>query len=467
MTAEQKRVLSRRQFLRSGAFAAGTVVLAACTPPQPAAPAPAAQQPAAEEKAPAAAASAKVTEIVFMNTASSDSSEQLYKPIYEKFQAVHPEIKVKFLGVVPEGGWGAYFDKVAVLIAGGQTVDIGKIPTEGGRLAAVRGLTVPLDDYIANWKDKDEYFNDISAELSKVFVFGGKTYGLPYDYNNMMVWFNTKSLQEAGLSVPKEDWTFDDLVTYAQKLTKREGDQTTSWGMQFWLGPFGLCPWLFNNGLDGIMTGDMLEKPEVTNPKFVEVTQYLYDLIYKHKVAPRLDAELSANFENGSIAMTIAGRWPIAGYMEHKFEDYEVQYWPMKTRRVTEVGCGSWPIFANSQHKEEAWTWETWLLSKDSSTYMVSQGANIPSRRSVGVSADFVKLPKNSGKLWYESIDRKDIPVMSVTAPPDFSEMEGILNRHLTKIMANEAQIEPELQACQKELDEMVAKRPPEWAKGF
>ena len=233
----------------------------------------------------------------------------------------------------------------------------------------------------------------------KCSCFGGKTYGLPYDYNNMMIWFNTKRLAEEGLEVPPEDWTFDDLLTYAKKLTKRQGDQVTNWGFQWWYGVFDLDPFLFNNGLDGVMTGDHLEKPMANDPKFVEVIQMLYDMIYTDKVMPRLDAETSATFENGSIAMMPAGRWPIAGYIEHQFEDYEVQYWPKKARRVTEVGCGSWPIFANSLHKQEAWAWESWLLRKDSSQYIVSQGANIPSRRSVGESADFVKLPKNSGKL--------------------------------------------------------------------
>jgi multiple sugar transport system substrate-binding protein len=463
----ESKTITRRGMLKGLGLMAAGGLMAACAPSaaKPAAQEGAAEPAKAEEKAPVAGAAGGEVEIVFVNTASSDSSEQLYKPIYEEFRKAHPEIKVKWAGVVPEGGWGSYFDKLAVMIAGGQTVDIAKIPTEGGRLAVARDLVVPLDDFIAATPELKDYMADVSPDLAKVFVYGGKTYGLPYDYNNMMIWFNTKRLQEVGLDMPKEDWTFGDLTTYAQALTQRNGDQVTHWGFQFWIGPFGLCPWLFNNGLEGIMGGAALDKPLVNDPKFVEVIQYLYDLIYTHKVAPRLDAELSAKFEEGTVGMMMAGRWPISGFIQNKFEDYEVQYWPKGTRRVTEVGCGSWPIFKASQHKNEAWTFETWLLKKESVSYMVSQGANIPSRRSIGYSEDFVKLPKNSGKLWYESIDRKDIPVMSVTSPPEFSEMEQIVNRHLTKVFANEAQIPETLEACQKELEAMVAKRPPEWAK--
>ena len=60
-----------------------------------------------------------------------------------------------------------------------------------------------------------------------------------------------------------------------------------------------------------------------------------------------------------------------------------------------------------------------------------------------------------------------DIQVRNVTAPPDYSEMDAILNRHLSKIFANEAEVEPELQACQKDLEDMVARRPQEWSQAF
>ena len=470
MSTQEKRSLSRREFLRFGALGASAALLAACQPqekvvketvivggtPQ-----------VVEKVVTAEPAPKQPVEIVFVNTASSDSSEQLYKPIYDKFREAHPEITVRFLGVIPEGGWGGYFDKLAVLIAGGENPDLGKIPTEGGRLAVARGLVVPLDEFIAKTPELEEYFEDVSPKLAQVFVYGGKTYGLPYDYNNMMIWFNTNRLKEEGLDMPPEDWTFQDFLEYAKALTRRDGDRITHYGFQFWVAPFGLCPWLFNNGLEGIMGGDALDEPLVTDPKYVEVIQFLYDLIYKHQVAPRMDAELAATFETGTIGMMMAGRWPMSGFIQNDFYDYEVQYWPKGVRRVTEVGCGSWPIFAASNHKEEAWTWETWLLKKESIEYMVSTGANIPSRRSVGYSEDFIKLPRNSGKLWYESIDRDDIPVMSVTSPPDFSEMEQILTRHHSKIFANEAAIEPTLAQCHKDLEEMVARRSPEWADLF
>ncbi len=443
--------LTRRQFLKTTSVLAVAGVAAACAPP-------AATSGMAEE----------MIEIVFVTTDSSDSSAALYGPIKDEFREENPNIDIKFLGVVGGGGWGSYFDKLSITIAGGETVDMGKIPTEGGRLAVARGLVRPLDEYIEATTELDAYFEDVSPELAEVFVYGGKTYGLPYDYNNMMIWFNVNRLAEEGLEMPPEDWTFSDFREYAAALTKRDGNNTTHYGFSFWTAPFGLCPWLFNNGLEGMMGGgDDLSVPLQDDPAYAEVIQFLYDLMYVDESAPKPDAPLTGNFEAGTQAMLMAGRWPLTGFLQNEFRDWDVQYWPQGSRRVTEVGCGSWPIFQASQHPEAAWKFETKLLQQESIAYIVSTGANIPSLRSVGYADDFVNLQDRSGRLWYESIDREDIPVMSVTSPPDFSEMEQISNRFLSQVFADELGISEALNSTREELQAMVDRRPEDWAAKF
>ena len=207
--------------------------------------------------------------------------------------------------------------------------------------------------------------------------------------------------------------------------------------------------------------------PLQDDPAYAEVIQFLYDLMYEDESVPKPDAPLSGNFEAGTQAMLMAGRWPLSGFLQNDFRDWDVQYWPQGTRRVTEVGCGSWPIFQASQHPEAAWKFETKLLQRESIAYIVSTGANIPSLRSVGFSDDFLNLHDRSGRLWYESIDREDIPVMSVTSPPDFSEMEQISNRYLSQVFANELGISEALSSTQDELQAMVDRRPEDWAAKF
>ena len=88
--SENKRLVSRRSFMRVAAIGTGAAALAACVAPPAAAPAPAAQSKPAEAKptdAPAVA-STGTTELIFWGHADH--------PIYDAGQAymkLHPEVK--------------------------------------------------------------------------------------------------------------------------------------------------------------------------------------------------------------------------------------------------------------------------------------------------------------------------------------------------------------------------------------
>ncbi len=452
--------LSRRDFLKmSTTAAAGAVVASKFSVPETA-------------QTSAKPVLQNAVEIVFVTTESvNDSSAQL-APVLKAYQQTHPNFSVKWLGVSSQNGWGDYFDKLAVVIAGGETVNIAKIPTEGGRLAVARGLIIPLDKYIKA-TDMTAYFKDISPKLADVFKFKGVTYALPYDYNNMMIWFNTKLLKEAGLDMPKEDSNLADFRKYATALTKVSGDTVTQYGYANAAGtsPFGLCPWLFNNGLDGMLGGAAQDKALQTDPAYVEVIQMLYDMMNKEKSLPQPDSPIAADpigsLEAGKLGMMGAGRWPIGQYIKDKFTDFAVQYWPKGTRRVTEVGCGSWPIFTASKVPDAVWDFETWLLRPDSIASFETNGGNIPASRSLSTTPDFISKPPVGGNLWYGSIDRDDIPVLSVTAPPDYSDMFSINDRDLANIFTNKVSVADGLATMQKDLQDMISQRPPEWATQF
>src|SRR5580692_8687217 len=60
----------------------------------------------------------------------------------------------------------------------------------------------------------------MAAPLSDALKFDGKTYYLTREWNNMCIHYNTKAFEDAGVERPKDDWTWDDFIAVAQKLTK-------------------------------------------------------------------------------------------------------------------------------------------------------------------------------------------------------------------------------------------------------
>jgi len=476
-----EKILSRRDFLRFGVLTAGGAALAACAPEAVKETVTVKETVIVEVEG-----TPEVTEVEKIVTATpppkepveivfgvpSANSQAEYEPVLNAFMEANPDIKVStFLITFPQGGWGGWNEKLAVMLAGGEQLDTVRIAIEGVRMVVARNLVIPYDDLIAATPGWAEGLEDYSPHLAETCVFKGKTYCLPLSHMNIVMWLNTKRLAEEGLDMPPEDWTFDDFVEYAQALTRRNGDQTTHYGIQLNVNnPFGLCPWLFNNGLEGIMGGPAMDMPLVNDPKFVEVIQMFHDLIYKHQVAPRPDAELPGSFQQGNMAMGNWGRWAWRGFRQEEFTDCDIQYMPKGMRQCTEVGFPALPIFRASQYKEETWRVISFIFERENLKNLTTSTTftGTPALRSLGYSPEFVDQgPADSGRKWYESIDRDDMPVIPVTAPPDFPEMSDILARHLSQILANEEDVEIGLAQCQKELEEMVARRPENWVEMF
>jgi len=121
----------------------------------------------------------------------------------------------------------------------------------------------------------------------------GKQYELPYSWNPMVIYYNTARLKEAGLEPPKSDWTRDQFLEYAQKLTvDANGDGTPEkYGYAFdnsGLFRLGPCPGFMPTAVLSCRTTSA--RPPSTDPKVEEALQFMHDLIYKIQSLPRTNA---------------------------------------------------------------------------------------------------------------------------------------------------------------------------------
>src|SRR5439155_11473407 len=174
---------------------------------------------AANPTAAQAAAGQPVSEIVFTNY-STGSDRQIWETSAADFTAKNPRYSVKYTPVAADS-WGEYFDKLATLIAGGNPPDISRVAIEGALLFVAKGLAQPYDDLMKGDKDIEDFKKDVNERLWNTFQVEGKQYAFPFDWNNMVVFYNVDHLKEAGLAEPTKDWTYDQFLDYAKKLTKR------------------------------------------------------------------------------------------------------------------------------------------------------------------------------------------------------------------------------------------------------
>ena len=111
-----------------------------------------------------------------------------------------------------------------------------------------KNLLLPLDDYLAQDAGGQELIDDVAQPLIDAFKVDGKIWQIPHSWNNMVIYYNTKMFKDAGYrAAASEDWTWDDFLATAKKLTTGSGaDQVFGFGIANFY--FGLTPWLLTNG---------------------------------------------------------------------------------------------------------------------------------------------------------------------------------------------------------------------------
>jgi multiple sugar transport system substrate-binding protein len=174
-----------------------------------------------------------------------------HERVAQAYMAEHPEVQFEYM-FAP---WDEYFTKLRTVWAGGDPTVIPDIlflwPTPS---YAATGVLENLQPYIeASGYDLDDYW----PYLLDSARYQGDIYGLPRDIEAHVLYYNKKLFDEAGVAYPTEDWTWDDLLVAAEKLTKKDASGRVT---QYALGMEG-GKWPIWVGQAGGMMLDDLSNP--------------------------------------------------------------------------------------------------------------------------------------------------------------------------------------------------------------
>jgi multiple sugar transport system substrate-binding protein len=378
--------------------------------------------------------------------------QKIYADAIGRFNQRYPNVTVKD-NYTSFNLWSEYADKLTTQVAGGQTPDLIHVAIEGTRLVVAKGLMEPLDDYIAADADMQNLLNtEMAQPLKDAFTVDGKLYQIPVEWNNMVIFYNTKLFADAGLTPPVAEWTWDDFLNAAKALTKGSGgDKVYGFGIPFFT--FGLVPWFLTNSTYPL-TDDWSDS-NLNDPKVLETVTFLHDLIHVHEVSPVVEVSNINDqlFPAGKLAMSGWGRWPLPGFIGAEFKDFDIQYWPRKTAATSIHGIGGWGISPKSENKALAWELVKEVTTRQVNDDIVKAGVSIPAIRSSAETPEFLSFPPNA-KIYYESLnDTKPVP-----SPANFSEFESIFIRHLQEILTGATSPADGLAAAHDELSAAMAK---------
>lgn len=284
------------------------------------------------------------------------------------------------------------------------------------------GLLQPMDDYLKTlppmgWPDR-YYPTQVEA-----FRHQGKQYAFPYDWAPGAFYVNVDMLQASGVEMPTENWTFDDLLAAAQKMTKTTGDpKTAQWGVFLPTGSSN-TDWITRNFGGEQVTGSP-PTSHFDNPKTVAAYQYLYDLIWKHKVMPNpeelqlLGGGGPAAFASGKVGLVYALNDASNSIGQAVGQKFKITAAPTpkgkEGKRVQFVGGSAFSIPKGSPHPDAAYELARWILANPDNLKQIGPmgaGGTFVSNMDFwefGLPPESTGIPKDAFKKAFYDLGLKD-----------------------------------------------------------
>jgi multiple sugar transport system substrate-binding protein len=367
----------------------------------------------------------EVTRITVM--VSGDPEEiEAYRAVITAFDGSQTGIDAELL---PFADRDDLIVRLSTSIAGGDPPDLFLMNYRYYGQFAARDALAPVDAYL----EGSEAFSaeDFFGTAMTPFQREGRQVCLPQNVSSLVVYYNADRFAEAGLPLPAEGWTWDDMVRSAQALTRDDdGDGTTDvYGLGVDPEIIRLAPLIWSNG--GSLVDD-----EAAPTRFdfdapaVTAMQRFIDLRSLHEVTPTDEEaeseDLETRFLNDRLGMLMESRRVVPTLRTISSFGWDVAPFPGMRERVSVLHSDAYCITAGSDAKDASWRFIEFALGPEGQRITAKAGRTVPSLRSVADSDAFLEpaaLPSHS-ELFLDQIPRLDsVPIVST-----WPEIEDVAN---------------------------------------
>lgn len=112
-----------------------------------------------------------------------------------------------------------YVERVALDLAAGTAADVIQLDSFVVSELASANYLMPLDEMASGW-DQYQYYMDA---LLDVVSYDGAVYALPTDTDVRMLWYDKSVFEAAGIAMPWEPQSWDDVLAAAQTIKETTG----------------------------------------------------------------------------------------------------------------------------------------------------------------------------------------------------------------------------------------------------
>jgi multiple sugar transport system substrate-binding protein len=274
--------------------------------------------------------------------------------IADLFNASQDEIFVKKIPIDNAD----YVTKIQAYFAAGNEPDVIQSSADYGDVYVSAGKIADLSSYV----EQAGLTNYFPERLVDDYTYDGKIYAVPFSFNTFVISYNKRIFDQNNVPYPTNDWTEEDFVNAAKKLTYGEGVDKV-WGFyQGWSVPT-LMANLYGTSIFDI---ENMKLHAADNPAFVDAFHFMANLI-DIGVAP--DAEQAAaaggGLTTGKFAMELSmGVADLYNYNTMMEDEIGLVQFPVNDeygRWQSPVSNVGFYISETSQKKDAAWKFIEWV----------------------------------------------------------------------------------------------------------
>jgi sn-glycerol 3-phosphate transport system substrate-binding protein len=293
----------------------------------------------------------------------------------------------------------------------------------------------------------------------------GKIYSIPFQRSTMVLFYNKDAFAEAGLNPEAPPKSWDELIEYSKKLTKRDAaGNVTRYGVGIALNS-GSAQWAFTGfslqNADGgrqLMSEDG-KKVYFDTPGNIEALQLWCDLQSKYKVMqPGIVqwTDLPGQFINGNVAMIYHTTGNLTNINNNAKFKFGTAFLPGKKQMGAPTGGGNFYISSDLPKDQEQAAWKFIKFATDAerlAQWNVDTGYVAPRKSSFQTAimkAYWAKVPQ--ARVAYDQIPFAKPELTTY----DAAKMWRILNDNIQSAITGEATPAQALKTAQKQAEDAL-----------
>lgn len=273
--------------------------------------------------------------------------------------------------------------KITTALGGGSGPDI--VIVDAAQVAVLAAAKLLVDISKRFNGVKSQYFPGNVAATT----YNGASYAVPFDTNNVALFWNKQLFSKAGIAQPPTSW--DELRSAAKELTG--GNQYGYMLGAKGYGSFLYWPWLWQNG--GQIVDSSNTKAAFNSPEGLEAWKFYSGLYLDDKVVPPTFLGVTQAWDQyiqpfltGQVAMMAIGDWGIAPIAKgNPGLEYGVAPLPKGKQASTVLGGNAVAVTGVAKNPDAAWDFVSWLTSKDQEHVLEDGYKRIPARVDVANSS--------------------------------------------------------------------------------